>query len=729
MIEWHYALVEGVGNFLISLGLCSLAYLCLAMCIAELAGIVPFSGGSYGYSRCALSPFIGYIVGICDLLQSVMLTALAVHMVSKALSMSVSGHDYVRYLPCWWVALYGLIIVIALPGGRCFWNAMSGYTIMTVVMLLIYCLGNVGRVDFEHNATSEVEAFAGTTRSFFEYLIYPTVCYVGVDFITLYSDEAKEPQRDIPKSIVTTQVVNMVMVFWVVLTCVSIAPGVSQQLFNHEIIFPTHIGYEDIFEVSNKIANFMIAPTKFASASALLFAAGRQMHSMSKSGLLPQCLSITYGSNQVPIAAMLTTTMIGFIVLFPLWLTDPQGDDIYELAILGACFVYLSMFWCFLLFKVHYGSMDRTFVNPLGIISAIFGIAFFSVIIISLLFIQMNYHALIAFVPLMILAIMYYYRVVESRQFFSKEEQQKFMKAYILNANRKKKKGLSPFMKGVRDMYVGCGLEMCCGQWTFGLNSNRDGSSVASGTSNKSNQSRSMSKTSGKSLQQQSSKSNSMSERPTELGSKPFDETILVSQSIDVENKVEKSMSASLAEGDVSVSPTGIKGGKSTRIIPIVSIRSAAATNTDPAPNKNDVNIAPLTIAAVAAVNAATAAKDAEPAVTWSGKLLNDQESRRFFEIINQRPPSHGSAGSLHEHKGDPEIDLVKHLPDKFCPSPHVRSREDLGATLSARIQEPTYRSVRDEFKIVNGQVQLRNYDELSSTEHTITQDAYERIV
>jgi hypothetical protein len=234
------------------------------------------------------------------------------------------------------------------------------------------------------------------------------------------------------------------------------------------------------------------------------------------------------------------------------WIFNPHADDVYELAMVGACVVYLSLFWCFLLFKVHYGSMDRTFVNPLGSASAIYGILYFSVVIVSLLFVQLDFNALIAFVPLMILAIIYYYRVVESRQFFSKEEQQKFMKAYILNANRKKKKGLSPFMKGLRDMYIGCGLEPIGGEWTLGA-SVRDNASIVSGGSNRSNRSRSMSRKSGKSLQRQSSNSVSMSEHHADSFVGKASDELPVGLSADVDNKepsiVDETPTACLEEG------------------------------------------------------------------------------------------------------------------------------------------------------------------------------------
>jgi ethanolamine permease len=154
---------------------------------------------------------------------------------------------------------------------------------------------------------------------------------------------------------------------------------------------------------------------------------------MSKSGLLPACLAGTYGDRKTPVVAMMTTAAIGICVLLPLWGFNPGADDLYELCMIGACCVYIAMFWCFIVFKVRYDGMDRTFTNPLGIASAVYGICYFLLVLFTLLFAQLDFNALCAFVPYIVLSVVYYFKVVESRQFFSKDEQQKFMKAYILN--------------------------------------------------------------------------------------------------------------------------------------------------------------------------------------------------------------------------------------------------------------------------------------------------------
>ena len=83
--------------------------------------------------------------------------------------------------------------------------------------------------------------------------------------------------------------------------------------------------------------------------------------------------------------------------------------------------------------------MDRTFVNPLGIPSAIFAMLYFSVVMLGQLFGQMDFYAFAVWCVLVILAMVYYFKVAEARQFFSKDEQQKFMKAYILNGERQVK--------------------------------------------------------------------------------------------------------------------------------------------------------------------------------------------------------------------------------------------------------------------------------------------------
>ena len=439
----------GAGEYLISLGLCTLGYICLALCVAEMAGIIAFSGGSFGYARCTLSPFIGYLVGMCDLMQCVFYTATTVYIMAEALSIAIGGEEnFLTFLPFWWIAIYTVMILIALPGGRMLWNSIIAFVVLTIAMLLLYVLGCAKLTNFSRYAIGQgIKPFAGSTHDFMNNLIVPTVCYIGVDLVTVFGDEVKNPERNIPYGMLTALLITIIFAWWVTMTVISIHPGISSELMGEKIIFPMHFGFEQIFHMTDAMANFLMAPTMFSAAIGFMYASARQMNSMSKSGLLPHCLSISFGHRKTPITAMITTAVLGIIVLLPVWGFEPQADDLYELCMIGACCVYISLFWCYIVFTLHYSSMDRTFRNPLGIASAIYGIIYFLLVLATLLFAQLDFNALCAFVPFMLLAIVYYYRVVESRQFFSKDEQKKFMKAYILNANRRKKQKTGPVMQ------------------------------------------------------------------------------------------------------------------------------------------------------------------------------------------------------------------------------------------------------------------------------------------
>ena len=416
---------------MISLALCSVGYICLALCVAEMAGAVAFSGGSFGYARCTISPFVGYLVGVYDLLQSGICTALFVDVIAKAFNIALDGTD--EFLPLWWLAIYFFLIVTALLGNRVIWNMVYAVTILTIILMCMYGFGSISRFDFNKWADKEVPRFSGTPHEFINNLIVPTVCYIGVDLITVFGEDTKEPQKNIPRAMVPAMITTVLFAWWMTVTCVSIMPGVSAEMMSTEILFPLHFGFEQLFNTDHHVAHFLMGLTILSSAFGFMFAASRQMYSMAKSGLLPAFLGKSFGKHKTPLTSMIFVAILGFVVLLPVWGINPGADDLYEVCFVGACFVYLGLFWCYLIFRFRFESLERTFVNPFGIWSAIYGIIYFSAVVLSLLFAQLDFNALIAITPYTIIAVIYYFKVVESRQFFSKDEQAKFMKAYILN--------------------------------------------------------------------------------------------------------------------------------------------------------------------------------------------------------------------------------------------------------------------------------------------------------
>ncbi|RYY82760.1 amino acid permease, partial [archaeon] len=69
IIFWNLALKNGFFEFVFSVVIVGSGYVCLTFSLAEMTSILPFAGGSYGYVRCALGPFIGFVVGCCEAME------------------------------------------------------------------------------------------------------------------------------------------------------------------------------------------------------------------------------------------------------------------------------------------------------------------------------------------------------------------------------------------------------------------------------------------------------------------------------------------------------------------------------------------------------------------------------------------------------------------------------------------------------------------------------------
>jgi amino acid transporter len=239
---------------------------------------------------------------------------------------------------------------------------------------------------------------------------------------------------------VAVTVIMAILCIWLVFDVAGQSPGLVPSFFGLTNVFPLSSGYATIFGISERFGTaFALAPC-FVSCVGYLYVAARQFNAMARSGLLPSYLKRTLGRSNVPIAGMLTATAVGLIGLGFAWKYDPY-TLLFCMAVQGGCVVYILMLCAYIRFKTRFDHMLRQFVNPLGIASAVYGIVVFSIIEISLLFVlplRVDWYATIAFFAFVAAILLYYYVVAESHQTFSPEEQEKFMKAYVINGTLQK---------------------------------------------------------------------------------------------------------------------------------------------------------------------------------------------------------------------------------------------------------------------------------------------------
>jgi ethanolamine permease len=205
---------------------------------------------------------------------------------------------------------------------------------------------------------------------------------------------------------------------------------------------PLGYGYIEFMKTNRQFSSLLMFPGIIGTAYGFQYAYTRQLYAMASSGLLPKVLTATFGPNQTAHVACLVGSFLSLALLLVCYhLVDNFAGRLFAITMFGSCCVYIALFRSFMICCDRYSNMERSFTSPLGKAGAVYGILVFFLVLIGLAFFQKdNYEGLASFVVFLIVGMGYYVFVAKKREFFSAEEQDKFMKAYILNANNKKKK-------------------------------------------------------------------------------------------------------------------------------------------------------------------------------------------------------------------------------------------------------------------------------------------------
>lgn len=210
--------------------------------------------------------------------------------------------------------------------------------------------------------------------------------------------------------------------------------------------FPMSHGLRHSLGISERISSVMTLLPSFSSALGFLYASKHLTQAMSLSGLFSPFFKKVFGPGQVPLRALLTVSAMQVAILVIGWVGyDTHDHDhpppYFELCMLGASFSYIGIFAAYCVFAREYAGMERKFVSPLGVYGAYVGIVVFILVIISIIgFHPKNSTIVGVFFGYLGAVALYYYLVAETRQGFSIEEQKRFMRAYILNSNKRRRK-------------------------------------------------------------------------------------------------------------------------------------------------------------------------------------------------------------------------------------------------------------------------------------------------
>jgi ethanolamine permease len=390
---WNTPLASsGYGGFWAASILAGLLYLSLGLCLAELSSSIPVVGGSFAYSRAILGNWGGFFTGNSENLMYCMFLTL----------LNVTFANFVReivYLDksmdfIWWFLLAVPVTILVCYYNKSCWKMME-YALYIYAAIIIGS-GIFGVLFFDikwlyANTDQAAEKTNLTTLLFplgFTGVLsaLPTTCwwYLGLESASLFSKETVRSQF-VPKSLMSSWLYLSMCLTAVSIFGVLPPPGpvkLSESLFPMPAVISENVGkhlYKPLL--------LLVLPSLVMNYIGTLMSASRQTWALSRSGYLPEFLSIPISGSFVPArcAVFCMLYSIAMCVLKILLHNLDHSVDIDEalicIIVVSGCVAYIGIALTYIVFRYKYPAVPRPYKSPLGIPGAVLLIILSSTIV------------------------------------------------------------------------------------------------------------------------------------------------------------------------------------------------------------------------------------------------------------------------------------------------------------------------------------------------------------
>jgi ethanolamine permease len=386
------------------------------------------AGGIYGFVRAFMGPFYGWTVACLEMVCNVFFVAYTIHPTCDIPDQGGLPSD--DYSPLIWIAVYVVTLGVCLIGDRAFFNVTIAIGSYVIVILLIYIFGSLLYVDFDRWVPTR---YNYNNEQAFKFLQPINWTYIGLQYLPLTSYALPEPKKQMVGGMVCSVIVKICLSVAVLIVCAGQYPGMKNM---YEDTLPLNYGFQKILGISEKAATWLNLPGMFGSVFCFIWAYGRQLLSISKSGLLPKIFQKTT-SRGVPIVSLLVGSLVSYFVNAVSYynvISPELADNIGHTSTLSSFIIFGYFFISYIIFKIKYTSLQRAFTSPLGIPGALFGMSMAICQIVSLT----GYHAHdnispIILAPYIVLIVVIYFAFMAHRQKFSEEEKKELFKAYLIS--------------------------------------------------------------------------------------------------------------------------------------------------------------------------------------------------------------------------------------------------------------------------------------------------------
>jgi ethanolamine permease len=370
---WNFGIAEaGWGGLVLATGLVVVMYVGMVFSIGEMAAALPHAGGAYSFARSAFGPWGGFVTGYAETIEYVGTTAVIVFF-SAGYADAITAELFGVSLPmwAWWIVLYAVFLAVNIAGVHVSFRFAEIVAVGSLSVIAVFGIMAVLSGRFSFDNLLDIEPAPGNSR-FLPFGLGAVVSampfamwfFLGIEELPLAAEEAHDPVRDIPRAGTRglwTLVASAVLVL-------VLNPAITGSAALGESEEPLLDGFRSILpdaDIAAVLAALALVGL-FASLQGIMYAYGRNIYSLSRSGYYPRWLSLT-GRRRTPWAALLVGAVAGYGAL--LWAEyggETAGAVVLNIAVWGAVVAYVLQMASYLALRHRLPDLARPYRSPTG---------------------------------------------------------------------------------------------------------------------------------------------------------------------------------------------------------------------------------------------------------------------------------------------------------------------------------------------------------------------------
>ena len=292
-----------------------LAFLVAALCIlpavlskSELATAMPKSGGTYIYIERAFGPLFGTVAGIGLWLSLLLKSAFSLVGLSAYLYVLIEVDSSFTKT----IALLALLLILLLNVFGVKKVEKTQLIIVTISLISLITIVFFGFSSFDSKLMEPV--FLDGSSGFISGVAFLYISYAGVTKIAAVAGEIKNPEKNLPKTMIISLLLITVVYVFVALILVG---NIDASILSTDIK-PIHTLFESIGgKTFGYVAGAVGVITLLSMANSGILASSRFPFAMAKDNLMPGFLASVNSRFMTPVSAILTTSfIIGLAIMY-----------------------------------------------------------------------------------------------------------------------------------------------------------------------------------------------------------------------------------------------------------------------------------------------------------------------------------------------------------------------------------------------------------------------------